>query len=106
MKWPDLLVDEQPNMTPAAPASAEPMKNVDGDHAVDVDAHHRRRLAVERRRPHRLAELRARDEAASARTISDDRADDDDDAARAQTCTPAGSVKPCSERRRSSSNVS
>ena len=29
------------------------------DHAVDVDPHHRRRLAVERRRAHRLAEPRA-----------------------------------------------
>ena len=35
-------------MTPAAPASAEPMKNVAGDDAVDVDAHHRRGLPVER----------------------------------------------------------
>ena len=47
-------------MTPAAPASAEPMKNVDDDHAVDVDPHHRRRLAVVRGRPHRLAEPRPR----------------------------------------------
>ena len=49
-------------MTPAAPASAEPMKNVNDDHPVDVDAHHRRRLEVERGRAHRPPDLGPRDE--------------------------------------------
>ena len=61
MKW-KIWPNARPNITPAAPASAEPMKNVDGDHPVDVDSHHRGGLAVERRRAHRLPELRARDE--------------------------------------------
>ena len=39
------------------------------DDAVDVDAHHRRRLAVEGRRPHRLSELRPGDEQPERPTI-------------------------------------
>ena len=50
------------NITPPAPASAEPIDEREHDHAVDVDAHHRRRLAVERGRAHRLARARPRHE--------------------------------------------
>ena len=49
-----------------------------GDHAVDVDAHHLGRLAVERGRAHRPAELRAGDEVGQP-AHQDDRAGDDDD---------------------------
>ncbi len=61
MKW-KIWLNMSPNMTPAAPASTEPMKKVDAIDAVDVDSHHRRGLAVERGRAHRLPEPRPRDE--------------------------------------------
>ena len=45
----DVADDAAPNSTPPAPASAEPSTNVNDDHAVDVDAHHRGRVPVDGR---------------------------------------------------------
>ena len=59
-----------PDMTPATPAIAEPMKKVMRDRAVDVDAEHLRRLAVGGDGAHRLAEQRAVDQHGAGRTSS------------------------------------
>ena len=55
------------------------MKNVDRDHAVGVDAHHRGRLAVERRGAHRLAEPRPSTRNDERRPSARSQRDDDDD---------------------------
>ena len=52
---------------PAAPASAEPMKNVSGDGAVDVDAHQLGGLAILGGGAHRTAHPRPADEQLAGR---------------------------------------